>query len=679
MRLIILIRLAAFLFLGLCTALVGQAVSAADYTLLTTLRFDWAQEKTAQELTVASRDGTVQMTFQPNGVLSRLALDGKIALGISRPVLALRDNTHDLTSVVNLVPNPGFEQGLDGWSVDGPSQVAVGSEARTGTRSLQLGEFSGTTRVLSSRLSVDDGKSYVLSLFLKTSYGFLIDVNAAYVIWYDDSGDELSVSNPLRLYGSSHEWMRFSSRLSPPPGATQAAVLIRYARNSQYPATTPISSPPTQTLWIDDVYLYETPASMRPETLRGTLTDVGNGALRLTGASSGGIEVTATFTPEEHDVRVDVSLFAADGAPRAVDLLFSVPVTGTEPLAWEEHPRSRKPVEAGARYENTVEGVQKTDQAISNYPFSSVSAPSFGLSLGTNMARPALFKGFFDAQDNSLNLQYYLGLSPLPEKFPNQASVSLIVFAHDPLWGFRSAADIYTEEIFPSYFHGVAAGQEPIGNGPNGPLQFQQNINDWQNFGFVGNARLAPWKYSLTHDDWVQLIQQNDADNILNTLYSVPSEDFMYRDAFGAMSQTPQPSYDLFQGWLTHDALAGNYDAVATLNSGTRASNGDYLIRSIGSVSHENDKWTIDVRRDPDEGLNEGQPCDVTRCTQNQLTRREVLADMQGFIDDDAIVDGIFLDNFQIAGMLDFEPTHLRYADYPLTYDFNTFQPALST
>ena len=121
-RLMLPIGLAALLILALFTALAGQAVSGADYTL-------------------ATGDG-LALSLSADGQITGLQIDGDELAAGAAPALFVRDLSHAGQVIApNLLPNPGFEAGMTGWSQlinNGLGVSTVVSPTHSGSAALQL-------------------------------------------------------------------------------------------------------------------------------------------------------------------------------------------------------------------------------------------------------------------------------------------------------------------------------------------------------------------------------------------------------------------------------------------------------------------------------------------------------------------------------------------------------------
>jgi hypothetical protein len=73
-----------------------------------------------------------------------------------------------------------------------------------------------------------------------------------------------------------------------------------------------------------------------------------------------------------------------------------------------------------------------------------------GASLAVPMHEPQVFRLGYDATRQALEAEFDIGLSPDAKKSPCRASFRLLVYPHDPQWGFRSAQEGFYK-LFPAY------------------------------------------------------------------------------------------------------------------------------------------------------------------------------------------------------------------------------------
>ncbi len=146
---------------------------------------------------------------------------------------------------------------------------------------------------------------------------------------------------------------------------------------------------------------------------------------------------------------IDISGFIQNTTmtPRSVTLTFNLPVDGGG-WTWGDDIRVSRQVEEGI-YENLFE--HDRGRKISKYPFASLSGPEAGISLGTDIGQPRVFRLGYDQGHKLFRLSYDFGLSSFVREFPSRGPFHFVIYRHDPKWGFRSAAEKYYR-LFPESF-----------------------------------------------------------------------------------------------------------------------------------------------------------------------------------------------------------------------------------
>jgi hypothetical protein len=150
--------------------------------------------------------------------------------------------------------------------------------------------------------------------------------------------------------------------------------------------------------------------------------------------------------------------------PRALSVRCSMPVNLEGWTWWDGFDVSRT-IEAGAVYESAVDvGVGSTG-SISKFPFCAVSnGAGKTMCIGLDPQSPRAARLAYDGDAKMLYVQFDIATSPNTEAFPDQAPLSLLVFASSG--GFRGAVKDY-HELFPQAFSNMsmkAGGWMPFGD-----------------------------------------------------------------------------------------------------------------------------------------------------------------------------------------------------------------------
>jgi len=163
-----------------------------------------------------------------------------------------------------------------------------------------------------------------------------------------------------------------------------------------------------------------------------------------------GLDLMATFTSKGDHILIDASLSDTSGSDRAISLYFALPVSATGRTWWQDirtsHGASTLP-----EHRFSLDTDWGANGQMSHYNLSSLTSADAGLALAYPMDHPVISRFAY----NSSTYQYYivcdLGLSEHTAPNPRQADVQILLYKHDPQWGFRAAFDKYVD-IYPEFF-----------------------------------------------------------------------------------------------------------------------------------------------------------------------------------------------------------------------------------
>ncbi len=165
------------------------------------------------------------------------------------------------------------------------------------------------------------------------------------------------------------------------------------------------------------------------------------------------LEVTSTYQALPGYVRVHCKVRDLRREDRAIALSYRLPLDA-EGWRWGKDLVHSQAMVADAEettYRNAVSIGAGAEGVIDRYPFSAVSGPRHGLSLAIRMDEPRVFITQYRTDLRCYEIRFSLGLSQAATKLPGEASVSFLIYRHDPRWGFRSAAERYYG-FFPEFF-----------------------------------------------------------------------------------------------------------------------------------------------------------------------------------------------------------------------------------
>ncbi|MFQ5857517.1 MAG: carbohydrate binding domain-containing protein, partial [Anaerolineae bacterium] len=384
-HLVLPIGLAALLLLGLCTALAGQAVAISDYTLAT--------------------DDGLALSLSGDSQITSLQIDGTELVAAPGPALLLRDLSQaGAVTQPNLIGNPGFEQGMAGWTEASNTGLNVSvavSPTHDGGYALELSNpltvTYGFAAYASDPVLVTPGQRYRVSAWWRSATGYVTRpagpptlwqmrlgremerTNALYVQWLDASGrplDDAQLAVPLH-WNAGH-WRLIRRELTAPLEAAQARVAIG-ARLSG------------ETVWVDDVTFVASPETEVPATgtVRPCLPELagsqrsswevggtrGNSAACLIQSiplPEAGLAITVTYTAHADHIAVHGEVVDTTGQDRALDVMWSVPVTG-EGWTWWDDAHTSLPITDTRTYANAISAIYDGWLSMSLYPYAGIA------------------------------------------------------------------------------------------------------------------------------------------------------------------------------------------------------------------------------------------------------------------------------------------------------------------
>ncbi|MBI2299907.1 MAG: hypothetical protein HYU66_13355 [Armatimonadetes bacterium] len=366
------------------------------------------------------------------------------------------------------------------------------------------------------------------------------------------------------------------------------------------------------------------------------------------GCQALGAKLEATFTAQAGHVVVEGRLTDTTGKPRAMTLLFALPVDAGG-WRWGQDMRTETVVGGAGELGNHSNIGCGSNQQLSRYPLANVAGPAGGLSLGIDMRRPAQYRLGYSSTAKLLYLAYDFGLSPLTRNFPSAAPFRFVIFPSDGAWGFRGALDAFYR-IFPEYFQmrtpdqGIWQAFAPI-----------SKVQGWEDFGFrfkEGNDETA----------W------DDEHNILTFRYSEMGSFWM--------SMPQDMPRDREHALRLLDQLAKSVDpreadrrrrAIATQNTGVRDADGQLRVDIVKAPWCDGALFILN----PAPAL-AGEFTDANlHWNATQLRSYAPGAKPE--------LDGEYLDSLEGFVTVDSDPKHLEFAEEPLTFQGGSFEPVMET
>jgi hypothetical protein len=386
-------------------------------------------------------------------------------------------------------------------------------------------------------------------------------------------------------------------------------------------------------------YVRDVAAASEYIHLGGTVTQEGDALVYHGSDAALGLNLTVTFRPAANHIVMDASLQDTTGNDRAISLYFALPIAPTGRTWWKDI-RTGYAANALPEHRFALQTPWGANGWMSHYCLSAFG----GLTLAYPMDRPVVSRFAY----NSLTHQYYvvcdLGLSAASRQ-PGRADVRLLLYHHDPAWGFRAAFAKYVQ-IYPEFFvrrvaqDGIWVAHADLAGIPN--------IADFNiRFHETGNASVyayddsvnaytlryltEPWGYWLRLPQSVPNTDYNAVMNYVQTMRSSTiANERRWADAIlGSGAFTAEGKY-LYEA--ASEAFAG-HAAAFILNGDPELTLPGY---SATKASQAWGEYYYEPYRHPEWG----------------------------------ILDGEYIDSFESRGLnSNFRREHWAFSDHPLTFD----------
>jgi hypothetical protein len=597
----------------------------------------------AQALELGTQDGLV-LELSRRGQVTGLVVAGRpIPLHQSGGFFVI--DYQNQPQAKNLVPNPGFEEGAQGWSLS--AGQAIDEEiAHGGRRSVRLevpGPEPGTCN-LGVQVPVKRGRRYRVGLWMRRHR---CGVCGAYVSELDAQGKPCGGVGQLGLPVPQEDdvWSFASRELQVGPNTAQLLLRADIYRS-------------TGTLWLDDFYVAEVPDPVAQPVV-GEATRQQK-AVRLVGQAAG-CELQVTWTAEKSCLRAEGVLRDRLGQDRAVGLSFRLPFAA-QGWTWYDDFEERRTVGAAEVYEFTYDCVSGEGRC-SVYPWSALSGPDVGLSLAVPLAQgPRVFILDYHGQRQAYEVTFFFGLTRDTWRAPSSARFCFVLYQHDPAWGMRAAAQRYYE-LFPDsflkrpLFEGYLnyANLERYDPERHSLVVEAKNIEDASDFG-EGYAFI----WHLHGCYWFTMFHTEDT--------SFPSDEavraFLQAEA-AHESEKPPGSYYTPPSEVLKKLVYGPEGRIAYI--------GDTRYWNAHEGYNHTDKpgWGLNFRVNEDPGVSD-YLARVSRERVKQYVAEKHPAAFSAALTADAI-EGYFSN----STCLDYRREHFHSTTLPLTFGKGNLQPAL--
>ncbi len=556
-------------------------------------------------------------TSQSGGSLNvTLALDGtSLSIPLDR-LIWVRDLT-DTLSGVDLLTNVSWKEVFSDPTI----------EANISDEGMRVSvEGTGKCVLLSDRVPVTGGRSYYLTSVISPSSGLVGEPAAPNLIvgvrWLDDSGSLITISE-FRVRGSAPQGRRFTAEVMAPPKAAYAeAGIVVMSVHERPPVSLSISgvkliSPPGEAEW----------RPLNLSSVSGYFTAYWNDLhfqLSLERGEAVGMNLTVTnFSPRE----------------RAVEVALALPAPGS--WSWDDDPI---PDDDGP---SLVNALYWGYMPVSLYPLAVAGDGSDGLAVSVPLDWPVVFQHFHDRRGFGTSFKLGLTRAGTPHSV---ASVRVEVFGAS---SFREAVSEYYS------LH-----------------------SKWFTPGINVTRRMANWPYSR-YGIWfsqVNVLTRGEADIAANlrgrgvhiAQYVLPWE---FEPSANRSIYEPAPSYwdfvEAVRNLSKVNTTKQGCKARMTLQVGARDENGMLQVaRVLRGPKWRPEDWVADMPVNPDPDLPGYNAWNYTMDVVGRALR--LLRERNSSL------DGVELDNFMERSRgVDLRMEAFRYLRFPLTYDTNTFKPAV--
>ena len=381
-----------------------------------------------------------------------------------------------------------------------------------------------------------------------------------------------------------------------------------------------------------------------------------------------GLDFSGKWQKAGDAMELSCSVAARPPQDRAVVVRVALPLQAVGWTWWDTLYESRR-IEPNKHYSNVMRWGGLRD--VSTYMCCAVTGPDTGVSAAVPLEEPRVWRLAFSSERGALEAEFDLGRSPDAAKFPCRADFRLLVYAHDPKWGFRDALRRYYE-LFPQY------AERRVGEGGIWLLSFEP-------------AKMAcPWDWGFRFDEGGEPHAGYDcAHDILPFVYTEPWGRY---EGFGKMPTpdgkphmgpkgpilTPQ---QLKQSVLDRLKIPANTKdkreearrdwAEAEVNSAIEREDGVWIWHHWTDQWSPGD-WISNICLNPDPDL---PPPSLN----SLMWKRELDPGFETAKKDGGESGGVYLDS--VCGYVGFWPENFRreqwkYADTPLVASWKAKKPA---
>jgi hypothetical protein len=364
------------------------------------------------------------------------------------------------------------------------------------------------------------------------------------------------------------------------------------------------------------------------------------------------------------------------GADRCVDVKFHLPVDCKD-WQWGSD------LAGEALIHDKIEGRKNSSNQVTVYPFAPVSSSRLGA--GISLAVPPTQVTLFNtgADKHGLYITFKIGISDATSP-ANETSFKLIVYRHDPKWGFRSSIQRYYEFFHEPFFTrrvkriGAWSWHEPSTSKlPNPQLYAFHEAGDEQWKATPGEKHEG---YSTANSvaDYEKMCEfaTDEKLGIYSLPYTIVGQRQIYR--LPAMPKTRDEALEALDKWTTDKPLL--FQSCGPADSFRNVEQLKAIIRNSGLYDEEQ-KPTVLIRdylgNTVSFPLN---PNPRLYSDSNKITIAKYTLDdyLPMLFEGSKLIDGCYLDSLgRWLNYYNYRREHFKYSTVPLTYSGKAPQASL--
>ena len=159
---------------------------------------------------------------------------------------------------------------------------------------------------------------------------------------------------------------------------------------------------------------------------------------------------SALVTGQPRYLGVRGEIVETSGRDRAVTLSFELPLGAEAASSWWDNVDTVRKTGGTGLFETVVRSPAGQTGTHSPYPIACVSG-ALAVAMGIPLDRPVFHRFSYSPQTGRLSVSFDFALTRSAARTPSKASFAFVIYATDPLWGFRSALERYYA-IYPAAF-----------------------------------------------------------------------------------------------------------------------------------------------------------------------------------------------------------------------------------